>query len=416
MPTAEWIEQALHTAPLLLGLCVLGLVIYYRMRLRFYKLATRYADWQTEAQEVEQATHQALCSGGSGYPHVSVVVPSRNQAQELDVLLSRLFGQAYEGRFEVVVADEQSEDDTPEVLARYQREYERLRVTRTPLSSRHIELRKLAITLGIKASRGTWVIVLTPDTVPASKHWLQHYAQHLTEGVNFVEAYYNSEDDGSLHARRAVVDNIHQFILRLRGYERGIVAGCASANWAVRKEWFISMQGFADSLCLPFGEESIFANLHAEAETTAFLCSPETRLIENALPAHNLRQIQVARAEVRRHHTPRTRRLYLQNALASWGLYLFLMANTAYTLLRIGQDVEARTYTLDALYTDIPAFLLWVAGVALPVCAMRKSLRSLDEHPYGIYLWVYDFMKPWHTLATQIRHRMAGREFVRKYL
>ena len=92
----------------------------------------------------------------------------------------------------------------------------------SPKFSRHIELRKLAISLGIKAAHSEWVIVVNPETKPNNDRWLQHLRYLLPE-INFIEAYYNYESNGSQRARRAILERIYAFTNRLEAYEEGIV-------------------------------------------------------------------------------------------------------------------------------------------------------------------------------------------------
>lgn len=396
------------------------LVLLYLLRWRHDALAEKYAAWQKEAQDVEVATHAALYDQlheeKPVYPKITVVVPARNQARQLDFLLPRLLKQEYEGRFEVVVVDQISTDDTPEVLKRLGRTYPHLRQTYVPVSSRYIELRKLAITLGVKAARSEWVIVVNPETVPITKKWLQHYAENLLPDVDFVEAYFNYEDDGSGVARRAILERVRHFNLRLGAYEDGMVLGSETANYAVRKKWFLEQQGFADSLCMPFGEESLLACYHADAERTTFLCSPDTKLQEELPSGQELRSLRVRDAEVRAHLPGAARRYYYKECAASFLTPLFVLLNLAYTVLRIWQDVAASAYHTDYLYADVACLLFWVGGMAFPLVKLRGSLRALQERKFGAYVYLFDLLQLGRNVSVAFSHRLCRSGFVRRYL
>lgn len=400
----------------LLCLAAVSLLLLYVLRYRFYKLPARYAAWQTEAEEIETATHSAMYSSTGTYPFVSIVVPVYNQAETLDVLLPCLFGQPYRGSFEIIVVDQISTDNTVEIIKRYRQANEHLRFTHVPPTSRNIELRKLAITLGVKAAHGEWVIVLSPDTSPLADTWLSYYAQSLTDDVDWVEAYYNYSDDGSLTARRAVLESVLQFATYLRAYEAGRVLGCNSSNWAVRRSWFLEQEGFSDSLCLPFGEEDIFAARHAVAERTTFLCSPETKLTETLPSAAHLRVQRALRAETRRHLGRAARTAFWQDAWASFFFYLFVAVQAVYTLYRLFQDGRYGQYSLAHLYEDIACLVLWVAVFVLPVLLLRRSLRALGERSFGVYLFFFDLLRPWRTLQTEFRRYVRKPQFHRKFI
>lgn len=412
--TALPIDTLLYSA---LALAGLSLALLCVMRYRHYLLLSKYTSWQTEAAAVEEATHSALYSRQDSYPRITVVVPTRNQEESLDGLLPVLLRQSYKGFFEIIVADQKSEDDTAEIVEKYRRSHKNLRMTRVPQTSRNIELRKLAVTLGVKAAHGDWVIVVNPDTVPASYDWLQRYSQCLCDAVDFVEAYYNYADNGTLLLRRAILERVYRFTAYLRGYQNGHILGCQSANYAVRKEWFIAQGGFADSLYLTFGEETIFADKHANAERTVFLCSPETRLSEaEPFSKEILSDERVHECETQR-HLSRVSKLYVwENRLATFFHYLMVLSMAGYILCRLTMDTRSGQYASTYIYADLVCLLLWVASIAVPLALLRRSLKAVGERKYGAYVCLYDLLRPWHSLATRVRRLFQKSSFKRKFL
>lgn len=437
-------------------------------RWRHDTLAAKYAQWQDEAQAIEAATHNALyrilphrhrlrgqnvVGGADGdsepgkpeeekpaYPRISIVVPVHNDARQLEYLLPRLLGMPYNGKFEVIVADQIASEDNRDVVRRLETRHPTLRYTRIPASSRQIELRKLAITLGIKAARGEWVIVISPYTVPETDEWLQHFAQNLDPELNFVEAYYNYYDDGSLKARRAILERVRAFNLRLNAYEQGLVIGCASANYAVRKKWFVEESGFSDSLTLPFGEEAIFAYCHAEADHSMLLCSPDTKLTEYLPEDSEVTFRRIRFSETMRHimrtghsgtaaanggnisHRPVMERLLwrhvrwyrLRERLCAVLAYVFLLSSSTYIAWRLWTDIAQRAYSAGFVVADIAMPMLVFLAIALPVFQLRKTLHALDERKYGLYVILYDLLQPWRALATGFRRRLLSGTFVRR--
>lgn len=437
-------------------------------RWRHDTLAAKYAMWQDEAQTIEAATHNALYrilphrhrlrgqnvvgaadeensadkqdDGKPAYPRISVVVPVHNDWRQLDYLLPRLLEMPYNGRFEVIVADQIASEDNRDVVRRLETRYPTLRYTRVPPSSRQIELRKLAITLGIKAARGEWAIVISPYTVPETSQWLQHFAQNLDSELNFVEAYYNYYDDGSLKARRAILERVRKFNLRLNAYEQGLVIGCASANYAVRKKWFVEENGFSDSLTLPFGEEAIFAYRHAEASHSMLLCSPDTKLTEYLPEDSEITNRRIRFSETMRHimrtsykdtaaangatngRRPVMERLLwrhvrwyrLRERLCQLLAYIFLLSSSACIAWRLWGDLARQAYSTACLGADTAMLVLVALSFVLPIFQLRKTLRALDERKYGLYIILYDLLQPWRALVTGFRRRMLSGTFVRR--
>lgn len=400
--------------------CLLSILAVFGLRWRHYSLARKYAHWQKEAQAVEVATHVALYDQSYNevpvYPNISVVVPARNQATQLEAVLLKLLHQEYAGQFEVIVADQKSTDDTMDVVKRLQERYANLRLTYVPQSSRYIELRKLAVTLGIKASYSDWVIVVNPETVPVTKQWLQHYSENLLPDIDFVEAYYNYEYDESETARRAILERVRTLCQRLSAYENGCVLGCGTANFAVRKAWFIEQQGFADSLNIPFGEENIFAYNHAKPERTAYLCSPDTKLLEEMPTSHEMREQRICDAEANGMLKGAACKYRVRESAASVFLYAALSLNLLYGALRVWQDVENTVYSMSFVYTDVLSLLCWVSLFAIPALALRRSAKALGEMPFGVYVLWHELLQPWRNRLIAFARHLHRNDFKRKYL
>ena len=400
--------------------CALLVLLLYMLRWHRGRLAAKYAGWQHEAQQVEVATHDAYyggqAKGRADYPKVSIVVPACNQLADLQFQLPRLLAQRYAGKFEVIVADQLSDDGTEGYVKHLQQEHPNLRSTFVPATSRHIELRKLAVTLGIKAAWSDWVIVVNPETSPDTLDWLQHYAENLGAELDFVEAYYNYEDDGSLAARRAILERVQQFGLRLQAFESGVMLGCETANFAVRRSAFVAGPGFSDSLCLPFGEEDLYATCQVDPRRAAFLASPDTRLTEEMPATSWLRTQRVRHAEVVRHYPARARRYLWRERWADVCLWLFMLSGGGYVGWRVAADLLLNAYNSAHLLTDAAMLVLWCVVVMAPILSLRRSLKALKERRYGLYVPLSDALRPLRGFYNHLSRRLRRRNFVRRYL
>ena len=403
---------------LLCIVAILALLLLYRLRLRRFRLLAKHAAWQLEAQAVERATHDALVEGRSDEEKMlTIVVPVANERDPLEPLLRNLIGQKYKGEYEIIVADQGHTAEVEELCERVQRnDFRLLRYTFVPDSSRYIERRKLAITLGMRAARGEWVLVMSPDTLPVDGQWLYHVSQSLIEGNDMVMTYYNYDDDGSLVARRAIFDRVCDLATRIKAWEDGLVMSCMPSAWAVRKSWFLSKGGFADSVSLAFGEESVFACLHADAERTALLCSPSTRLVESLPSADTLQQRRIQAREVMHFMAQRLRKYRLQDIWAGVLIYAFVMCQLAYLIGRVVVDVQRGTYTLALLPTDIASIVGWGAGLVMPIVMVRSGLRTLDERKYGAYIYLYELLRPLHAITTELERSRHQHDFERKFI
>lgn len=393
---------------------ILCLLLLWLLKWRHNALAAKYAGWQKEAQTIESATHDGLyrqpfSTARPPYPYVSIVIPSCDDAEELGYLLPRLTLADYKGRFEIIVADQLALDEIRDVAFRAATPDIAVRYTRVPRTSRQIEMRKLAITLGIKAAHGEWVVIVDPHTVPEQTSWLQHLAENLNDEVDFVEAYYNYYDEGSMKARRAILDRVYDLNLRLNAHEKGLVLGCPASNYAIRKQWFVNEKGFADSLNLPFGEESIFAFLHAQSDRTVLLCSPDTKLTEYLPTGSTLAQRRLFKHEAL-HQILRLRPVHYSRSafvlachllryrthtfICTLITYMWVACFGGYAVCRFIQDTRTGVYDQSLIIHDIAMSLLLILSIVLPIHMLRKSLHALHERRFGLYVIYYDIVQP----------------------
>lgn len=249
-----------------------------------------------------------------------------------------------------------------------------------------------------------------------SKCRLQHYAENLQPGVDFIRAYYNYEDNGTYISKCAIIERLRHYAIALSAYEHGHILDCETANYAVRKSWFIEQQGFADSLTLPFGEEKIFAYNHATAERTTMLCSADTGVTENMPDKHELHEFRMYASEAKRHLKGIATRYSIREAIASILLYLSTFILTAYATLRATHDISHSCYSEPYLYTDLLSIVLGLCIIALPAWMMHIGAKAVKGKSYGPYIYFHELLLPWRNLRTRWMRFTHKSEFKRKFI
>ena len=105
-------------------------------------------------------------------PPLSVILCARNEAENLRKILPAILEQDYP-QFEVIVINDASTDETEDILGMMEEKYPHLYHSFTPDSARYISHKKLALTLGIKASKHDWLVFTETNCMPASNQWLK---------------------------------------------------------------------------------------------------------------------------------------------------------------------------------------------------------------------------------------------------
>lgn len=103
---------------------------------------------------------------------VSVVVPVRNEAMFIENTVRQLLEQAYDpSRYEILIVDGQSDDDTAEIVQRIARDEPRVRLLQNPR-----RLSSAARNIGVRAARGELIVIVDGHCQLQSDDYLHQVA------------------------------------------------------------------------------------------------------------------------------------------------------------------------------------------------------------------------------------------------
>ncbi len=122
---------------------------------------------------------------------ITIVIPTSNQAQQLEQLILRLLEQNYAGGIEIVAVCYSTTDNTLDLLKKLEYDHRNIRHTIVPASAHFIDIKKLAITIGIKAVRTEWFAVLNPNFIPDSNNWLTSLTYEIKDNCDLILGYEN---------------------------------------------------------------------------------------------------------------------------------------------------------------------------------------------------------------------------------
>ncbi len=118
------------------------------------------------------------------WPFVSVIIPMRNESGYIGACIDSVFEQDYPGRFELIVVDGDSDDDSPQTLAAYG---DRIRVFQNPK-----RIVPTAMNIGIRAARGEIIMRVDAHTTLAT--------DYMRVGVETLQRTGADNVGGPMHA------------------------------------------------------------------------------------------------------------------------------------------------------------------------------------------------------------------------
>lgn len=121
---------------------------------------------------------------------ISIIMAVHDQAEELERNLPQFLTPQGDISYEVIVVDDASGDETPDVLTRMKVDNPQLYTTFLPFSDVPVPSRlRLALTVGVKASHGKWIIVADISRPPMHDNWLEQLAASLDDSYNVILGY-----------------------------------------------------------------------------------------------------------------------------------------------------------------------------------------------------------------------------------
>ncbi len=178
----------------------------------------------------------------------SVIIPARNEAENVDQFLPSILEQQYPSElFEVIVINDHSTDDTAERVRLLQLKYSHLSLIEL---SDHVEqgatnaYKKKAIEIAIAQSKGDWIVTTDADC-NADSAWLKQYDAYIqVKQPVFIAAPVMFFNTGTFLSIFQVLDFMSLQGITAAAVSAGSHAMCNGANLAYLKTAFYEVGQF----------------------------------------------------------------------------------------------------------------------------------------------------------------------------
>ena len=174
----------------------------------------------------------------------------------------------------------------------------RLHTTYLPDSSRYLSRPKLAVTIGVKAAKEEWVIVMGDDCTPQTDGWLSAFAAGLSGDTKVALGYAGFSTGAPWGFCYDSMETALQMGCMAR---KGRPYKAAGPCVALRKSDFIGRDGFRGNLHVVGGVYDFLANKYAAAGASEVVLAPAARLDREACTRKALRAEAVSYRETRKH-------------------------------------------------------------------------------------------------------------------
>lgn len=180
---------------------------------------------------------------------ISILIPARNEAENIGDCINSILNQTYPKHlFEIIILDDFSEDETPEIVANYYKNgFENVRLIRMSdnISSDETQsFKKKAIEIGIQKATGELIVTTDADCI-AQPNWLEFIGSlYDAKQPQFIAAPVNFHREQNDFERFQSLDFIGMMGITGAGIYTKIMRMCNGANLAYPKTIFEEVKGF----------------------------------------------------------------------------------------------------------------------------------------------------------------------------
>lgn len=333
---------------------------------------------------------------GENQPPVSVIVYAKNESENLRRFLPEILKQEY-SKFEVIVVNDGSTDESDSILKSLSITYPHLYQTYIPEDVKYLSRKKLALTVGIKAAKYDILLFTEANCRPVSNQWIKKMACNFSPGTDIVLGFGAYEDKKGFLHKLAAYDNLivgQQYLSSALRHHPYMGSG---KNLAYRKELFFQHKGYYKSLNLHAGEDDLFINEIANKKNTKVELSGESITLMAPYERFKVwKEMKVSRAATMRHIKGGAVAFYKVGTLIR-----FLFSVSVVALIIAGIVNNPLLIGAGILF-----YLLWYLIQAI---ILKKSAKMLHQQTMTGWLPLLNILLPVYNVYIYIYRIFRGK-------
>lgn len=202
-------------------------------------------------------------------PPISLIVCSKNEAENLRKNIPHWLAQKY-ANFELVLINDASSDETKEVIEEFAAQHPNIVQVHVENNEAFWGSKKYALTLGIKKASYEHLLFTDADCNPTSEYWIQEMANHFIGKKELILGYGAYEKIKGSWLNTLIR---YETVLTAMQYYSYAIAGRpymgVGRNLAYTTHLFYEQRGFIDHMKVQSGDDDLFVNQAGSKENTA---------------------------------------------------------------------------------------------------------------------------------------------------
>lgn len=218
---------------------------------------------------------------------ISVIICAKNEAHQLVKYLPYFLTQRY-FLYEVIIVNDNSEDETENLILELQKEYSHLKYLKLEAHEKQLPGKRSALIKGIQFAQYEWIAVSDADCRPDSTDWLRYISEPLYRGKKIVLGYSPYKYDIGFLNLLIRYETFYTAMQYLSFTHIGLPYMGVGRNMAFTKSIFYqAAQFFSNDLPIS-GDDDLLVQKVADDNNTALVFHPKAHLIST--PKYSYRE------------------------------------------------------------------------------------------------------------------------------
>ena len=192
-------------------------------------------------------------------PNVSIIVCVRNGSISLSRILNQLKNQKYNGELEFIIVDDQSTDDTKEIILKFIGNDNRFKYFSSTNDTSNLNHKKKALNIGIESASNEYLLFTDVDC-EVNEGWTSAMMSSYN-GNDYVVGYSETIPNNSIVSHFQSIDFRMLMLSCVSTTFAGFPLACSGQNQSYKKSLFLSVGGFERIQNLLQGDDSIFLQI-----------------------------------------------------------------------------------------------------------------------------------------------------------
>jgi glycosyltransferase involved in cell wall biosynthesis len=299
--------------------------------------------------------------------------------------------------YEVIVINDGSTDESDDVLRRLEQQYGNLHHTYIPGGVKYLSRKKLALTVGIKASKNEVLLFTEANCKPLGQYWIASMAGRYKPETQLVLGFCAYGTHKGFFHKLIAYDNLLDGLRYLSSAMANRPYTGNGRNLSYLKPLFFSHKGYCKSLNLHAGDDDLFVNECARGANTEVVYTSHSITEMKEIDRFKVwKEMKVSQAATRQYYKGRR-------------IGFFHMEDFSFLVFTLSAIASVVTGLFGNWTLALFASLLYMLRYAVKAVVWHKSSLLLRQAPSSTSLWLLEILSPLFGLYVRVYRLFRGK-------